>query len=84
MLLDFAIWLQNTGLMRALRESDRGYEILLSLHVSFIALSGAMVAMTNTRLLGWALKQGIGSGRDRSDCVGQSASASCASPRAVS
>lgn len=57
MLLDFAIWLQNTGLMRALRESDRGYETLLSLHVSFIALFGAMVAMTNTRLLGWALKQ---------------------------
>jgi hypothetical protein len=57
MLLDFAIWLQNTGLMRALRESDHGYETLLSLHVSFIALFGAMVALTNTRLLGWALTQ---------------------------
>jgi hypothetical protein len=57
MLLDFAIWLQNTGLMRALRESDHGYEILLSLHVSFIALFGASIALTNTRLLGWALTQ---------------------------
>ena len=55
--LDFAIWLQNTGLMRALRESDRGYETLLSLHVSFIALFGAMIALTNTRLLGWGLTQ---------------------------
>jgi Family of unknown function (DUF6644) len=57
MLLDLAIWLQNMGLMRALRESDHGYEILLSLHVSFIALFGAMIALTNARLLGWALTQ---------------------------
>ena len=54
MLLSSAIWLQQTGLMRALRESDRGYEILLSLHVSFIALFGATIAMTNLRLLGLA------------------------------
>jgi hypothetical protein len=54
MLLSLAIALQQTGLMRALRESDRGYEILLSLHVSFIALFGAMIAMTNLRLLGLA------------------------------
>jgi hypothetical protein len=57
MLLNLAIWLQNTGLMRALRDSDHGYEILLSLHLSFISLSGAMIALTNTRLLGWALTQ---------------------------
>lgn len=57
MLLSLAIWLQQTGLMRALRESDRGYETLLALHVSFIALFGAMIALTNTRLLGWALTQ---------------------------
>lgn len=53
-MLSLAIWLQQTGLMRALRESDRGYEILLSLHVSFIALFGATVAMSNLRLLGLA------------------------------
>ncbi len=57
MLLDLAIWLQNTGLMRALRESDHGYEILLSLHLSFISLFGAMIAVTNTRLLGWTFTQ---------------------------
>jgi hypothetical protein len=54
MLLPLAIWLQQTGLMRALRESDRGYEILLSLHVSFIALFGALIAMTDLSLLGLA------------------------------
>jgi hypothetical protein len=54
MLLSAVIWLQQTGLMRALRESDRGYEILLSLHVSFIALFGATVVLTNLKLLGIA------------------------------
>lgn len=54
MLLSSAIWLQNTGLMRALRESDRGYETLLSLHVSFIALFGATILFTDLRLLGLA------------------------------
>jgi hypothetical protein len=54
MLLSLVILLQQTGLMRALRESDRGYEILLSLHVSMIALFGATVLMTNLRLLGIA------------------------------
>lgn len=54
MLLSAAIWLQQTGLMRALRESDRGYEILLSLHVSMIALFAATVVMSNLRLLGIA------------------------------
>ena len=54
MLLSFVIWLQQTGLMRALRESDHGYEILLALHVSCIALFGATVVLTNLRLLGIA------------------------------
>src|SRR6478672_10857170 len=55
MLLSLAIWLQNTGLFRFLRESDHGYEILLALHVSSIALFAATVVMTDLRLLGWAL-----------------------------
>jgi len=56
MLLSLAIWLQNTGLFRFLRESDHGYEILLALHVSSIALFAATVVMTDLRLLGWALR----------------------------
>lgn len=54
MLLSAAIWLQKTGLMRALRESDRGYETLLALHVSFIALSAALILLTDLRLLNLA------------------------------
>src|SRR6185369_17006599 len=56
MLLSLAIWLQNTGLLRFLRESDHGYEMLLALHVSSIALFAATVVMTDLRLLGWALR----------------------------
>jgi len=56
MLLSLAIWLQNTGLFRSLRESDHGYEILLALHVSAIALFASTVVMTDLRLLGWALR----------------------------
>jgi hypothetical protein len=56
MFLSLAIWLQNTGLFRFLRESDQGYEILLALHVSSIALFAAAVVMTDLRLLGWALR----------------------------
>jgi uncharacterized membrane protein len=54
MLLSAAIWLQNTGLMRALRESDRGYETLLALHVSCISLFAAMILLTDLRLLNLA------------------------------
>lgn len=56
MLLSLAIWLQNIGLFRFLRESDHGYEILLALHVSSIALFAATVVLTDLRLLGWALR----------------------------
>lgn len=56
MLLSLAIWLQNTGLFRFIRESDYSYEILLALHVSSIALFAATLVMTDLRLLGWALR----------------------------
>jgi hypothetical protein len=56
MLLSLAIWLQNTHLFQLLRESDRGYEILLSLHVASIALFAATIVTTDLRLLGWAMR----------------------------
>jgi len=56
MLLSLAIWLQNTRLFESLRESDHGYEILLSLHVASIALFAATVVITDLRLLGWAMR----------------------------
>jgi hypothetical protein len=66
MFLSLAIWLQNTGLFQYLRETDRGYEILLSLHVASIALFAATVVTTDLRLLGWALR-----GHSVSDIVNQ-------------
>jgi hypothetical protein len=56
MFLSLAIWLQNTAVFRFLRESDHGYEILLALHVSSIAMFAASLVMTDLRLLGWALR----------------------------
>ncbi len=56
MFVAFAIWLQNTPLFTWLREFLRGYEVLLSCHISFIALFGAMIAITDLRLLGIALR----------------------------
>ena len=56
MLLALAIWLQNTPLFEFLRESERGYEILLSLHVASIAVFAATVVISDLRLLGWALR----------------------------
>lgn len=56
MLLALAIWLQNTPLFEFLRESEHGYEILLSLHVASIAVFAATVVISDLRLLGWALR----------------------------
>jgi len=56
MLLSLAIWLQNIRLFQFIRESDRGYEILLALHVASIALFAATIVMTDLRLLGWAMR----------------------------
>ena len=57
MLRDLAIWLQNTGLFVFLREGWYGqwYAVILSLHLTFIALFGAMILLTDLRLLGVAM-----------------------------
>lgn len=66
MLLSLAIWLQNTKLFEFLRDSDRGYHIILSLHLACISLFAAMVVVTDLRLLGWAMR-----GESVSDIVNQ-------------
>ena len=66
MLLSLAIWLQNTKLFEFLRDSDRGYQIILSLHLACISLFAAMIVVTDLRLLGW----GMG-GESVSDIVNQ-------------
>jgi hypothetical protein len=56
MFLAFTVWLQNTALGAFMRWSTLAYPIVLSLHLVCISLFGAMLLMTDLRLLGWALR----------------------------
>jgi hypothetical protein len=55
-MISFAIWFQNTPVCVFVRQSSYGYTVLLTLHVIFIALFGAMILATDFRLLGWGLR----------------------------
>jgi len=56
MLLQAAIWLQNTPLFVFIREAIYGYPIVLSCHLVFISLFAAMIVTTDLRLLGLAFR----------------------------
>jgi hypothetical protein len=56
MLLSLSIWLQNTQLFDCLRNSARGYPIILSLHLTCISFFAAMIVVTDVRLLGWGMR----------------------------
>jgi len=56
MLLSLAVWLQNTRLFEFLRDADRGYQIILSLHLACISLFAAMIVLADLRLLGWGMR----------------------------
>lgn len=58
MLISFLIWLQNLEPFSNLRSSAYVYPVVLALHLSAIALFGAMIVATDLRLLGWALREG--------------------------
>src|SRR5450755_1181863 len=47
---------QNLELFTAVRESMLVYPIVMSLHLTCIAVFGGMILMTDLRLLGWAMK----------------------------
>ncbi len=47
---------QDTEFFTAMRESALVYPIVLSLHLTCIAIFGGMIWMTDFRLLGWAFK----------------------------
>lgn len=49
--------IQNTDFFTAMRESELVYPIVLSLHLSSIALFGGMILMTDLRLLGFAMQK---------------------------
>jgi uncharacterized membrane protein len=56
-LLDFAQWIQSTGIPTALRMSAEVYPVILTLHLVGIAFFGGMIFLTNLRLLGVALRK---------------------------
>ena len=53
----FAIWFQNTPLCVLVRDSAYAFPVILTLHVIFISLFGAMILATDFRLLGWGLRK---------------------------
>jgi len=55
-LLSIAQWIQSTDFFTAIRLSAQVYPIVMSLHLTGIALFGGMVLMTNLRLLGLAMR----------------------------
>jgi len=50
------IWLENLPPFTSLRSSAYAYPIVLALHVSAISLFGAMIVVTDLRLLGWSFQ----------------------------
>src|SRR5579862_4830949 len=55
-LFSIAQWLQATAWGTALRESSYAYPIVMTTHLSGMALFGGMILMVDMRLLGLALK----------------------------
>jgi uncharacterized membrane protein len=49
-------WLQSTDLMTYIRESGLTYPVIMSTHLTCIAVFGGMIVMSDLRLLGWALQ----------------------------
>jgi hypothetical protein len=56
-LQDFAEYIRHLALFTAVRESRLMYPIILSTHLSCIAVFGGLILVTNLRLLGVALTQ---------------------------
>lgn len=56
MILEFFRWLQWTAPVAAFRESALVYPIVLTGHLTGMGLFGGMIAITDMRLLGWAMK----------------------------
>ena len=57
MLLSFVRWVENISPFSDLRGSTTAYPVILSLHLVAMALFGAMILMTDLRLLGWAMRR---------------------------
>ena len=55
-ILEIFRWIQDTAPMTALRESALLYPIVMTGHLTGMALFGGMIAITDLRLLGWAMR----------------------------
>ena len=53
---DIAQWVANTDFFTALRESGLPYPVVMSTHLSSIAIFGGAILMTDLRILGFAMK----------------------------
>ena len=56
-LLSLCQWIQSIGFLTGIRESAMVYPVIMTTHLSCIALFGGMILMTDMRLLGLALKK---------------------------
>jgi hypothetical protein len=57
MILEFFQWLQSTDFMSYIRESGLEYPIIMSTHLTCIAIFGGLIVLTDLRLLGVALTE---------------------------
>jgi uncharacterized membrane protein len=55
-ILELFRWIQDTPPIVAFRESALVYPIVLTGHLTGMALFGGMIAVTDLRLLGWAMR----------------------------
>jgi len=53
-MLPFFQWIQSIGFLQAIRESALVYPVIMTSHLSGMALFGGMILVTDLRLLGWA------------------------------
>ena len=54
-LADFSQWVSGLDLFTSLRESALAYPVIMSLHLSSIAVFGGLILLTDLRLLGLAM-----------------------------
>jgi len=55
-ILAFFQWLESTDMMTFIRGSALTYPVIMSTHLTCIAIFGGMIVLTDLRLLGWALQ----------------------------
>ena len=56
MIRNLFLWIDALASSQALRESDYGYAILLTIHVITIVMFAGLILMMDLRLLGWGNK----------------------------